>query len=164
MWVAAAATAAGLHACRPAPRTTGAEPTSADTIRLVENSLEVRLGVPHEAQVGHTVPLRITVRNVSGKPLDLGLVHPNPAEFVVRRARGGHVVWALLGERGGAEAPEIGPPLAPGGLRTIEHAWSQRDDGGRPVPHGEYRVEAVLFAGPPFGDVRVGPARLTIKR
>lgn len=64
------------------------------------------------------------------------------AEIAVRDDRSGRVVWTW--SKGRPRQRAYAYRLAPGESRLRRELWDRRDDEGRPVPPGVYRVEATL--------------------
>lgn len=64
------------------------------------------------------------------------------AEIAVRDDRSGKVVWNW--SKGRPRPRAYAYRLAPGESRYNHEIWDRRDDDGRPVPPGVYRVEATL--------------------
>jgi hypothetical protein len=96
------------------------------------------LDVPSSTKLGDEVPIAVTLVHRGAAP-ELGHVSP---DVVVTRDDGSEV-WRR--SRHAAVAP---PSPAPRGseMRGSGYVWDQRDDAGRPVPPGAYRVRAEAAA------------------
>jgi hypothetical protein len=117
--------------------------TSSDSLRL-------SLGVPVEVAAGVSVPVTITLENVSGRPLDLYLRGRTIAFDIVVLDAVGVTTWRRLE---GVVIPAILrlETLTPGQVLELSDQWDQRDNAGRPVGAGDYSVYGeVLTEGAPL--------------
>jgi hypothetical protein len=121
-------------------------------------TLEVMLpGVVH---AGDIVPITLRVTNTGGETATLySQGRPTAFDITVTRAGGG-LVWHRLNRAVISAVLQV-RELRPGESLEFTDSWDQRDDGGRPVPAGEYQVTGVLPTDPP-AELRSKPARLRI--
>ena len=127
------------------------EPPDETLLRAVHYSLDI---VP-QASYGETVRMKLTLRNVSDKPVSFPLGGVPPHNFVVTTPDGEpvwrwectQVILSLLG----------GETLEPGEALEFTGEWEQVDNQGEPVPPGTYLVRGVLNLESP--ERLVTPAR-----
>ena len=85
---------------------------------------------------------------IAGGPVELAAPYPNPSHGPValsfRSFDGGPVRVQIL-DVGGRSVRRVELPATSAGARTW--MWDGRDDSGRPVPAGSYRVRAIGSAG-----------------
>jgi hypothetical protein len=143
-----------LLGCGPAvpERPADTHPSSgSDAVDMApSDSLRLSLGVPVEVAAGVSVPVTITLENVSGRPLDLYLRGRTIAFDIVVLDAAGVTTWRRLE---GVIIPAILrlESLAPGQVLELSDRWDQRDNAGRPVGAGDYSVYGeVLTEGPPL--------------
>jgi hypothetical protein len=136
--------------------------SDSDAVRTDHSdSLRLSLVVPAEVALAAAVPVRFTVENVSGRQLELYLRGRTIAFDIVVTGPAGDTVWRRLED-------EVIPailrlePLGPGEALELSDSWDQRDNAGRPVSAGDYRVRGELLTeGPPL---RTAGAALRIVR
>lgn len=125
--------------------------------------LVLRVDLPDLAPAGMTVPFRLALGNRGPVPVTVELAgQPIAFDLVVQSAEG-HVVWRRLEGVPGEAAPAI-RTLAPGEVMTFDGHWNQRDNQGRQVPPGTYRVRGVLPVAEAPGGWGSAPHELTIIR
>lgn len=132
------------------------------------------LEVPSEVRAGETVPLKLRVKNISDRPLELEF-SPYP-KFVVTTLLG-RKVWRS--DHNAITLPLLGvQTLDPGeelsAYQPLEGKWKQVDNKGRPVRPGVYFVRAVFttlkgYQDPGHSELRqrnlkTGRKRLVISR
>lgn len=110
-----------------------------------QDSLEVALLVPSRVESGDPVPLRLRVRNHSGRALDLYLRGRSTTFDVIVTSADGNVVWQRLE---GEILPAIVHirTLEPGGQFEVEAVWDQRARKGQRVAPGAYTARGLLLA------------------
>jgi hypothetical protein len=110
-----------------------------------QDSLEVELLVPASIRPGDPVPLRLRVRNGSGRALDLYLRGRSTTFDVIVTSADGNVVWQRLE---GEMLPAIVHlrTLEPGGQFEVEAVWDQRTRDGQRVAPGAYTARGLLLA------------------
>lgn len=119
----------------------------------------LRLEVAATVRVGRIVPLKLTVKNSSARPIELALGGRPPHDFVVTKPDGtevwrwthGQVIPSILQLR----------TLQPGEEVKFGAVWRQQDNDGDPVPPGTYLVRGILNTEPPQ-KLQTEPKRLTI--
>jgi hypothetical protein len=126
---------AGCDRGRPAAGRIGEKAASAPA-----GTLALLLDVPATVRAGEEVPLAVTLVNRGAAPASLAAVQP---DIVVTRPAGGEV-WRR--SRHEPAAPGAATTLRPNEMRGSGSAWDQRDDAGRPVAPGSYRVRAEATA------------------
>lgn len=101
------------------------------------------LDVPARVRVGEEVAIAATLVNRGDASESVPASGP---DIVITRADGAEV-WRRSRHAGGADAA---PPAAlkPNEMRGSGYTWDQRDDGGRQVAPGTYRVRATIPSGP----------------
>ena len=122
------------------------------------DSMRVELVVPRKAAAGAPVPIVLRIGNTAKRPLELHLQGRTVVfDLIVRR--GDSVVWRRLE---GTAAPAILQlrMLAPGEVLELKDTWEQRDNAGRVVQPGEYRVTATVPTD--AQPIQAGPVPLTI--
>jgi hypothetical protein len=118
--------------------------------------LDLRLEAPSRTRSGVHVPLRLVLSNPTPRPItiDLGGM-PTAFDFVVHTVDGVEI-WRRLE---GTNIRDVLAPrtVEPGGSIRYTAIWPQRDDEGRPVRPGLYRVVGILpLDGVPGGRVTGG--------
>lgn len=120
-------------------------------LAAVPEPLTLHLNAPAQARAGGSVPLRLVLQNEGNRPVDVGFGgRPIAFDFVVL-ASDGSVVWSRLE---GVLVPAILQirTLVPGEVVEFAAVWDQRDNEGRRVPSGSYRIRGVLpVEGVPHG-------------
>lgn len=105
--------------------------------------LDLRLEAPSRTRSGVHVPLRLVLSNPTPRPItiDLGGM-PTAFDFVVHTVDGVEI-WRRLE---GTNIRDVLAPrtVEPGGSIRYTAIWPQRDDEGRPVRPGLYRVVGIL--------------------
>ncbi|HYH82478.1 MAG TPA: BsuPI-related putative proteinase inhibitor [Longimicrobium sp.] len=99
--------------------------------------LVLLLDVPATVRAGEEVTLAVTLVNRGSADARVGGAAP---DVVVTREDGTEVWRRSRHEPQPASAAPI--TLRPKEMRGSGHNWNQRDDAGRPVPPGTYRVRA----------------------
>jgi hypothetical protein len=107
-----------------------------DTSAATTVPLELLLDAPAAVRAGEEVPVAVTLVNRGAAPASVAAVQP---DLVVTRADGGEV-WRRSRHEPAAQTAST--TLRPQEMRGSGYAWNQRDDAGRPVPAGEYRIRA----------------------
>jgi hypothetical protein len=109
-----------------------------------QDTLEVELLVPASIRPGDPVPLRLRVRNGSGRTLDLYLRGRATTFDVEVTGPDGQVVWRRLE---GEILPAIVHlrALGPGEEFEVEGVWDQRTRSGQPVLPGAYTARGLLL-------------------
>lgn len=108
------------------------------------DSLDLELLLPSRVRAGAPVPIRLRVRNRTGRSLDLYLLGRTTTFDVVITGVGGEEVWRRLED-------EVIPaivhlrPLAPAEPLEAEAVWDQHTKGGKRVAPGEYTVRGILL-------------------
>lgn len=136
-----------LAACdrdRASPGETGRDSAASS------GALVLLLDVPAAVRAGEEVPVAVTIVNRGAAPVEVGGLH---VDVVVAR-EDGMEVWRR--SRHEPAAPPTRPEmmLRPSEMRGSGWSWNQRDDGGRPVPPGTYRIRAEAPAMQLTSDVR----------
>ena len=123
-------------------------------------AMTLELMLPDSVHAGDSVPITLRVTNEGRKPAPLySQGRPTAFDIVVARADG-QVIWRRL-ERAVISAVLQVRELRPGEFLEFTDVWQQRDDSGRIVPAGEYRVTGVFPTDPP-AELRSEPAKLRI--
>ena len=113
--------------------------------------LELRLEIPERVRPGEPVPMRLVLANRGDAPVEVELGGSPIAFDLVVTAPDGAEVWRRLRGRP-VEAILQLRTVEPGGEIDFADRWDQRDDRGRPVEPGSYRVHGVLpVPGSPEG-------------
>ena len=101
-------------------------------------ALALLVDVPATVRAGEEVPVAVTIVNRGAAPVEVGGLH---VDVVVTREDGTEL-WRR--SRHESPAPVTRPEvmLRPSEMRGSGWSWNQRDDGGRPVPPGAYRIRA----------------------
>jgi hypothetical protein len=99
-------------------------------------TLALLLDVPGTVRAGEEVPIAITLVNRGASPTDVGAVSPD----VVVTREDGTEVWRR--SRHEPSLPGGATTLRPNEMRGSGSSWNQRDDAGRPVGPGTYRIRA----------------------
>ena len=129
---------------------------------VVHDSVEVALHVRATAHLGDSIPLRISVRNLTNRGRSLEYADPGPADFLIM-AKSGRRVWHYLPENQAALAALDSLPGH--GARQFTVTWDQRDGERQHVGAGSYIVIGTFEGGRTTGgDVKLGPAPLQIVR
>lgn len=113
--------------------------------------LLLRLEVPGEVRAREPVPMRLVLENHGDQPVEVGLGGaPIAFDFIVLDPDG-QEVWSRL-EGLAVEAILRPQTVGPGEAVDFLDAWDQRDNRGRRVAPGSYRVRGVLpVVGEPRG-------------
>ncbi|HET7231976.1 MAG TPA: BsuPI-related putative proteinase inhibitor [Longimicrobium sp.] len=98
--------------------------------------LALLLDVPATVRAGEEVPVAVTLVNRGAAPASVAGVQP---DLVVTRADGGEV-WRRSRHEPATQTAST--TLRPQEMRGSGYAWNQRDDAGRPVSAGAYRIRA----------------------
>ena len=114
------------------------EPPDEAFLRAIDYSLEA---VSH-ASYGETVQIKLTLRNVSDKPVSFLLGGRPPHDFVVSTPDG-EQVWHWKCAKV-IEQPLDSKTLEPGEELELTGEWGQVDNRGEPVPPGTYLVNGLL--------------------
>ncbi|HEU4556807.1 MAG TPA: BsuPI-related putative proteinase inhibitor [Longimicrobium sp.] len=101
-------------------------------------ALVLLLDVPATVRAGEEVPVAVTIVNRGAAPVEVGGLH---VDVVVAREDGTEV-WRRSRHEPAAPATRPEVMLRPSEMRGSGWSWNQRDDGGRPVPPGTYRIRA----------------------
>jgi hypothetical protein len=139
----------------PAPETSEPTPTVIPTPTGGGNdhgfeAIRLSLQVPSPVQAGDTVPLKLTARNVTGTPVELGLagLPESPCGDFIIATPDGKEVWRLFGQEPpeGTACPMLLwiKTLGPGDELIAEGEWQQTDNRHVPVAAGSYVVRALL--------------------
>ncbi len=110
-------------------------------------SLRFRMEVKSEAGFGETVPLKLTVQNISDRPVELYLGGRPPYDFVVTGLDDAEV-WHWLCGKIILTILDF-KTLEPGEELEFTAEWEQVDNRGNPVPPGTYLLRGVLNMEPP---------------
>ena len=121
--------------------------------------LALRVELPPHARIGARVPFTLVIENRGPEPVPLGLTGRPIAFDVIVTAADGAEVWRRLRGRVVAAVLQV-RLLGPGEVMELAGEWDQRDDAGRPVAPGTYRVRAVVPAEP--AELAAGPVELRI--
>ncbi len=101
-------------------------------------------------EVGKPVVFILEVRNVSGAPLELRFSSGEQFDVLVYKRGEWSERWQW--SRGKAFTMAFSSlRLNFGEVRRFRVEWNQKDNDGRQVPPGEYRVEAILLLATPQG-------------
>ena len=134
-------------------------PGESTSIRLGDVVMRVELELPAKVVSGAPVPVTVRVRNDGIQPAELSLTG-NPVAFdIIVQDRGGSEVWSRLRGQIVSMILQVAI-LQPGECVEFVHAWDQRDNAGRRVAEGDYRVQGILPG--PEGALRSEPRRLVI--
>jgi hypothetical protein len=98
--------------------------------------LALLLDVPATVRAGEEVPIAITLVNRGASATVVGAVSPD----VVVTREDGTEVWRR--SRHEPSAPAGATTLRPNEMRGSGSSWNQRDDAGRTVAPGTYRIRA----------------------
>ncbi len=101
--------------------------------------LVLLLDVPASVRAGEDVAMAVTLVNRGAAPVRVGSIAP---DVVVTRGDGSEVWRRSRHEPPPAPAADPASALRPNEMRGSGYAWSQRDNAGRPMPPGTYRVRA----------------------
>jgi hypothetical protein len=111
---------------------------------------------PVRARPGEKLTLRLTVQNHG--PREERLLFRTGQQFDFTVMRGREVVWRWSHGRAFTMALEQ-ITLKPGESRTFEAVWEQKDNAGKDVPEGDYRVTGIITARP---EIRAAPVEVRI--
>ena len=115
---------------------------------LLRDSMTLELVLPGTVHIGDSVPITLRLTNAGPKPATL-YSQGRPTAFDILVARSdGRLVWHRLSQAVISSVLQI-RELAPGEVLEFQDFGRQRDDRGRIVPAGEYRVTGVLPTDPP---------------
>ena len=132
----------GCESIHPWPLDLG-EPPDEAFLRAIDYSLEVVSQAPY----GETVRMKLTLRNVSDRTVNLVLGGRPPYDFEVSTPDGEQVWHWKCGKI--INQPLDGKTLEPGEELEFVGEWEQVDNRGEPVPPGVYLVRGGLNLGPP---------------
>mgnify|MGYP001822729006 CR=1 FL=1 len=108
------------------------------------DSVTATLRAPETTASGVPVALTLVVENTGSEPAVLYVTGRPPAVDVRVEDAEGRLVWRRLeGETVSMVLQVL--RLAPGERREFDVEWDQRDEHGRPVPPGLYRVRGALL-------------------
>jgi hypothetical protein len=132
--------------------------------------LVVSLNVDSQVRAGETVSLRLTVRNVSDRPVQLALAGQQSTGFadsydlVVTRPDGAEVWRFAHGQA--FEGILSFKTLRPGEELILKGEWDQRDNRGHTVTPGTYLMRGVFKYGDPpdVQTLETEPSTLSISR
>jgi hypothetical protein len=129
----------------PSDYSTG--PTTPSRVRSLPE-LQLLMDGPVDTQVGQGVIFRITLKNLTGGPFGIELAGDYPAEFTVETNDGTPVWWLTYGKviRGFA----VFRTLAADEELSFDAFWNLADNGGKPLPPGNYYARGTLNVGYPF--------------
>jgi hypothetical protein len=105
------------------------------------------LDAPAEARLGQTVPLKLTWKNVTDRPVKLALSGRPAYDFVVTTPDG-REIWRWRHGQATLQILEI-KTLNPGEELKGTADWQQVNNAGQPVPPGRYLVRGFLNIDPP---------------
>ncbi len=108
---------------------------------LRRTSVKLTVEVPKTASVGEVIPLTLHVRNTGDQSTLLRLAGKPEYQFVVTQLDGAVVLQTTHA----IQDMYVTEVLFPGGEKKYEMNWDQKDDQGRQVPPGHYRVRGFLF-------------------
>ncbi len=111
------------------------------------HAVELSLELVSQVAYGETAHMKLTLRNVTDKPLRLVLGDVPAYDFVVTKSDGDGV-WHWKCGRITQQALDS-RTLGPGEELELIGDWQQVDNRGEPVPPGIYQVRGVLNFGPP---------------
>ena len=117
------------------------------------DSPAIQLSVPGEVANGSRVPVSLTVRNTTGKTVDLYLHGREPTLDVIVRGTDGRIVWQRLADQTLRAILKI-HPLPAGDSLVLRTDWI-------PTVAGEFTVTAVVLSESPRLESR--PARVIVK-
>lgn len=105
--------------------------------------LHLRLEVPGQVDAQQPVPMRLVLENRGDDPIEVELQGSPIAFDLVAFAADGSEVWRRLE---GVAVDLILQPrtLGPGESLEFTDTWTQRDNRGRQVSPGTYRVQGIL--------------------
>jgi len=122
--------------------------------------MKLELVLPRTVHAGDSVPITLRVINEGRKRATL-YSQGRPTAFDIEVAgTDGRLVWHRLNQAVISKVLQV-RELKPGEFLEFSDVWQQRDDSGRMVPAGEYRVTGVLPTDPP-AQLRSEPAELRI--
>lgn len=119
------------------------EPTEQDPVTL-------HADVPSTVRHGDPVPIRITLRNGTARPVAIGFRKEQGFDVVVTRAGvsvESGAVWSPMRLSEVSGDVTITDPLRAGRDTTLSATWPGADDAGHIVPRGRYQIRAVVTAG-----------------
>jgi hypothetical protein len=122
---------------------------SASTPSPTSFPLELKFDVPADVEVGEDVPFRLSVTNVSGEELELGLGglveggYRGSFNLFIEDAKGQEITCNLCANR---PAPAVLSPrtLQPGETLEFRWDWDQTDNDLKPVAAGTYTVYGIF--------------------
>jgi hypothetical protein len=117
------------------------------------DSLDIQLLVPDSASPGARVPVAMTIRNTTAKPIDLYLHGRGPTLDVIVRATDGRLVWQKLTGENLRAILKI-HPLRAGETLTVGGEWPAAEP-------GEFTVIGVVLSESPRLESR--PRRLVVR-
>lgn len=107
------------------------------------SSVSLSLSAPNTVSSKDSIVLSLAVTNVTSRELAVPLYAPGDDAFdVVVTTETGEVVWRRFA--GPAALPSGGMILAPHETRVLAVTWNVRDNNGRPLNPGRYRIIGVL--------------------
>ena len=111
---------------------------SKEFLRSIDYSVEAASAAPY----GHTVFLKLKLRNTSYKPIRFFTGGRPPHDFIITTGDGEEIWnWQCARVR---ELPLDGRTLLPGEKLQFVGEWEQVDSRGEPVPAGGYLVRGIL--------------------
>jgi len=130
----------------------------------------VFLDVQPEAKVGETIPLKLIVRNVSDRRVELALGGQESdgfaasKDFVAVSLADQKEVWRWSHGKG-VDGILGSKTLEPGEELALQGEWDQRDNQGRAVAPGSYLVRGAFREGDPgVRTLETEPVTLSISR
>jgi Intracellular proteinase inhibitor len=115
---------------------------------LVHDSMTLELVLPDTVRAGQAVTLTLRLVNQSRKAATLySQGRPTAFDIVISHS-GGRPVWHRLYRKTITSVLQV-RTMAAGEVLEFTDTWNQRDDAGREVPPGEYRVVGILPTDPP---------------
>lgn len=105
-------------------------------------ALVLQLVAPERVRPGEKVVLRLILKNVSPNPVEARLDGRPTHDFIVRRPDGTEV-WRWSHGQAVQDILQI-RVLRPAEELAFEGVWPQRDNNGRPVAPGMYRLQGIV--------------------
>lgn len=104
--------------------------------------LALRVVAPARVPLGERVVLRLVLRNASATPVEVQL-NGRPAHDAVVRRPDGTEVWRWSHGQTIQDILQVSM-LQPSEELAFEAVWPQRDNNGRPVTPGAYRLQGLV--------------------